>query len=329
MKKILLCLCLLLLVTGCGNAPKLENGQDAVVTLSKANSISVDNLYAEMKDSYAIGVLLDMMDTNILNDKYPTSDEETDQVEGQINTWLSAFGSEEVLLQQVQSAFGVTSMDELRSYLSLQYKRGKAVEDYTKGLVSDDEVKKYYDEEVFGDIHARHILIEADITSDMSEEEKATKEEEALQQAKDVITRLNNGEAFDAIAKELSDDEDTKDDGGDLGFFVKGEMTKEFEEAAKKLAVGEYTKEPVKTTYGYHIILKVEEREKAPFEQWQEKIKETLASDKLTDDPTLQITALMELRKEYGMYIEDETLRNQYDALMTQQKESLTTSSGY
>ena len=49
----------LLLVTGCGKVPKLENGQDAVITLSGKN-ISVDTLYGEMKDRYALSILLDL-----------------------------------------------------------------------------------------------------------------------------------------------------------------------------------------------------------------------------------------------------------------------------
>ena len=66
MKKILACgIIVLLLSTGCGKVAKLENGQDAVVNLSNG-AISVDNLYEEVKNKYALGVLLDMIDRQIL-----------------------------------------------------------------------------------------------------------------------------------------------------------------------------------------------------------------------------------------------------------------------
>lgn len=138
MKKVLLSICIVVMifsVTGCGKVAKLENGQDAVVTLEGYDSISANNLYDEIKEKYAISVLIDMIDEKILNEKYPQDEEEKDQIEAQISSWLKTYGSEAVLLQQTQSAFGVSTMEDLRSYLSLQYKRSKAVEDYAKSWV--------------------------------------------------------------------------------------------------------------------------------------------------------------------------------------------------
>lgn len=302
------------LATGCGKVAQLENGQDAVVTLSSGD-ISVDKLYEEMKDSYALSVLIEMMDEEILNKEYGKdwSDEEKEQIETQISTWLESFGSEEALLSQTRSYFGVDSMDGLRSYLSLQYRRNKAVEDYTKENITDKEIKKYYDEEVFGDIKANHILIEAEVTDDMTTAEKTAAEEEALKKAKEVITKLKNGEKFEDLAKEYSSDESNKDDGGDLGYFSYGTMEDAFEEAALKLKNGEYTKEPVKTSYGYHIILRVDQKEKTELDSIKSDIIDTLVSQKLSEDSTLQITALKELRNEYKMDIQDKDLKTQYD----------------
>jgi peptidyl-prolyl cis-trans isomerase C len=77
--------------------------------------------------------------------------------------------------------------------------------------------------------------------------------------AKDAITRLKAGEDFGKVARELSEDEDTKKEGGELGFFVEGSFVPEIETAIKDLKPGTFTPEPVKTNFGYHVIM-VEER---------------------------------------------------------------------
>lgn len=76
------------------------------------------------------------------------------------------------------------------------------------------------------------------------------KESEAIA----ILERLNNGEGFANLAKELSIDRGSAKRGGDLGLFGRGMMVKTFEEAAFKLEKGELTQKPVKTEFGYHII---------------------------------------------------------------------------
>jgi parvulin-like peptidyl-prolyl isomerase len=73
------------------------------------------------------------------------------------------------------------------------------------------------------------------------------------QAAKDALARLKKGESWDALAKELSKDTGNKDAGGDLGWFNKSKMVKEFSDVAFTMKVGEISN-PVKTSFGYHII---------------------------------------------------------------------------
>lgn len=88
-------------------------------------------------------------------------------------------------------------------------------------------------------------------------------------QAKDVISKLDSGESFDSLAKQYSTDPGSKENGGSLGWSAPSNFVKPFGDAMSKLGKGKYTKEPVKTDFGWHVIL-VEERRPTsipPFDQ--------------------------------------------------------------
>ncbi len=68
-----------------------------------------------------------------------------------------------------------------------------------------------------------------------------------------IVDRLENGEKFGKLAKELSTDSGSGKKDGNLGYFTKGMMVKPFEEVAFKLQIGEIS-DPIKTEFGYHII---------------------------------------------------------------------------
>jgi len=130
-----------------------------------------------------------------------------------------------------------------------------------KDALTDDAMHKVYDEAIKQvgneqEVHARHILIRA-----AAGDEKASKEAE--DKIKAVIARLKKGEDFAKIAGELSEDPSGKANGGDLGYFGKGQMVAPFSEAAFKLEKGQFS-EPVKTEFGWHVIKVEDKRAKAP-----------------------------------------------------------------
>lgn len=317
MKKLIVSmLVMLLLITSCGKVPVLSNGEEAVITLDDG-AISVDDLYQEMKNKYALSVLIDMMDEKILNEKYPETEEEVSYIDGMVdqvqmyydyyyNTQYSSFE------MFVQSQYGVSSTEELREIFALDYKRNQAIEDYAKSIVSESEINKYYEDETVGNIEASHILITVDYEEGATEEEKTQADEKAKETAKEIIAKLNNGEDFATLAKEYSKD-GSASNGGALGEFNRDDVVDEFFEAALALNVGEYSKEPVKSEFGYHIILKTNQKEKPTLESVKDEIIEILAEEKLNDDDTLSYKALIELRKDNGLTIEDKDLEKQYE----------------
>ena len=99
--------------------------------------------------------------------------------------------------------------------------------------------------------------------------------------AQSVIARLNKGEKFDDLAKKESMDS-SKDSGGDLGWFTPDHMEKPFADAVATLKPGEYTKTPIQTRYGWHVIELVEVRPLQPpaFEQVKQRLTQILEAKK-------------------------------------------------
>jgi peptidyl-prolyl cis-trans isomerase C len=142
-------------------------------------------------------------------------------------------------------------------------------------LVGDADVKKYYDEHKnqFERVSARHILIAIG-------GEKNYTDEQARTRADEIKKRLDaKPDDFAAIAKMESADPGSKDDGGDLPPFPRGQMVKEFDEAAFSLPIDQISA-PIKTRYGYHII-QVKKREIPALDDVKEDITEQLRPQKL------------------------------------------------
>jgi peptidyl-prolyl cis-trans isomerase C len=128
-----------------------------------------------------------------------------------------------------------------------------------KTAITDEALHKVYDEAIkqMGneqEVRARHILFRVADPND----KKSSDEAEA--KVKGVIARLNKGEDFSTLAKDLTDDPGSKQDGGDLGYFTKEQMVPEFAEVAFKLDKGQLS-DPIKTQFGWHV-LKVEDKRK-------------------------------------------------------------------
>ncbi len=314
--KILLICTLLFSFTGCGKVATLKNGEDAILTLNDGG-ISANDLYNELKDTYGVSALMELIDKTILNAKYESDDEEKDYIKQQVNSVKQMASQQGTTFESIiQSYYGCENQSEFEELVQLSYRREKAVVDYLKKDIKDSDVEKYYKENIFGDIRAKHILIKVDTLDGMTSEEQEAKDKEAKNKALEVIKKLDNGEKFDDLVKEYTDDEDTKKDNGDLGWFNTDKMVSEFTDAAFALKKGEYTKTPVKTTYGYHIILKTDEKDKPELKNVKTDIQEALVEEKLADNNVTYYRTLEKVRDEAGLKFEDDELRKQYESYM-------------
>lgn len=301
-----------LFISGCGNT-KLKNGEEVAFQINKTK-VSADKLYTQIKKKYGVAVMIDMMDKELFDKLYKNDADIDKKATAQLESIKSQYSDN---WEDTLKNAGYNSENDFKKELILSYQREKAIEDYIKKSIKEDEIKKYYNEISAGDISAKHILIKVDTSTD-----DGLTDDEAKEKAKKLIKKLDKGEDFDKLAKENSDDTGSKDNGGDLGYFNKGDMVKEFEEAAYALKVNEYTKEPVKTSYGYHIILKTGEKKKAKYKDMKETIIENLTQEKLQNDAAIKITALDETRKEHGLKIKDSRLKKEYKKYIKQQIEN-------
>lgn len=303
------------MATGCGKTAKLKTDEETAVKLT-GGKITANDFYKELKKDN-IETLVNMVDHKILDKKYTTTDEETTSIENQISQIKSYYKDNEAgYLSAIKSYFGVESEEELRSVLSLEYKRGQAVNDYVEDHIKDDELESYYKDNVYGDIKASHILISVKTSDDMSDEDKEKEKQKALKKAKEVVEKLDKGEKFEDLAKEYSDDDTNNKKGGNLGYFNKDDMDPNFWNAALALKKKEYTKEPVETSYGYHIILKTGEKKKDSLDDVKDTIKEKIAKDKLNNDRALYYETLINIRQDKKITFGDSELEKLYNDYM-------------
>jgi peptidyl-prolyl cis-trans isomerase C len=170
---------------------------------------------------------------------------------------------------------------KVKADMKLQADRVLAQHTYQELLGSakpdDADLRAYYaaHKQDWEQVKARHILIRTKGSQAPARPgQKDLTEEEALAKANDLRAKILAGASFADLAKAESDDTGTGANGGELGFFGKGRMVPQFEKAAYAQEVGKVG-EPVKSAYGYHIIL-VEEHTTKPFEEVKNEIEQKI-----------------------------------------------------
>lgn len=188
--------------------------------------------------------------------------------EGAIQSYYDSHHQDFILPERVRVEYAVLSLDELAK----------------QELVSDDEIRTYFDErqDEFSRAEERkasHILMM--VPADATEEQKTSikaKIEQVFEQVKQAP------EKFSELAQELSEDPGSAKMGGDLGFFTRGTMVKEFEDAAFEMQPDEI-RGPIETPFGFHIIklTAIKEGGVAEFDEVKDVIKQMLQRHKVAE----------------------------------------------
>jgi len=227
------------LIAGCNQQPSTDTSSVSAPTVDKADAV------ASVNGKYIAKSTLEQLESEISQRSQGQTFPKEKLIEELIQRELLV---QEGLKKQLDKSPEVLARieDVKRSLVSQA-----ALQDYLKtNPVTDADIKAEYDTKVAAEngteFKARHILVKAEA------------------EAKKIIAELDKGADFAKLANKNSLDAKESQNGGDLGWFVASQMVAPFSEAVAKLEKGKYTKEPVQTQFGWHIILREDSRALTP-----------------------------------------------------------------
>ncbi|WP_214856758.1 MULTISPECIES: peptidylprolyl isomerase [unclassified Exiguobacterium] len=263
---------------------------DEAVINYKGGEVNKADVQDEAYEKAGAQIAFQQTMNKLLEKKY--GKEVTDkEVEAEVKKTKDQFPDKEQFSSTLKSA-GIKNEKEFEKVLRTQMLLTEAKS--AKSKVTDKEIQERFDQEKV-EVKASHILV-------------AKKSE-----AKDIKKQLDKGADFAKLAKEKSTDAGSGAKGGDLGYFTKGKMVKEFEDYAFKDGVEGKISDPIKTQFGYHIIKVVDRKEKKNFTLDKEKarIKKALAEEKAAQvNPNDIYRSLM---KEYNVKVENKDFKDAFD----------------
>ena len=238
------------------------NSSDTIVS-TKAGDVTKEEFYDAMKQQAGQNVIKNLVIQKVFTKNYKVADKD---VEAEYKKTKEQYGD------QFDSLLKQSGMTE--NSLKEQIRASLAVKKAIGATITEKELKAQYKPE----IRASHILV---------------KDEET---AKKVEAELAAGKSFEDLAKQYSEDTASKENGGDLNYFGPGKMEAAFEEAAYKLKKGEIS-QPVKTSYGYHIIKVTDIKELKPYDEVKDDLKTQIIETKMADTTFMNDFIDKELKK--------------------------------
>lgn len=217
-----------------------------------------------------------------------------DEINENYDTTIESINSQYNLSEEEYFEKFNLSEDKLKERIKKELMGAKYLEEYSN--VTEEAAKNYFEKnkDDYKQVRASHILI-SNYDSDNNEVSDEQKEENK-KTAEEVLKMALDGENFETLAKEYSDDSSASE-GGDLGYFTQDDMVSAFSKAAFSLENNEIYSEVVETTSGYHIIKKTGEKEQ-DFDDVKDDLIETLKNTK-------QTTLIQDLYTKYNVEIKN------------------------
>lgn len=297
-----------------GHKVKLSNGNEVIASI-KDKEYTAEQLFDKLKEKYGKDALITLIDEYI-SDKELSDDDKADaktEAKKYIDSIKSQYESAGYTWDDVLKQYGYANEDALINEYLVSVKQQKVVTNYLGKQLTDDEIKKYYDENIYGTYTVKHILVKPATTDEMTDEEKTAAEEAAKAKAQEVITKYAAGEDWKTLVNDYSEDEGSKESEGLVENFTKGDVDDEFFKASIALKDGEYTSEPVKSSFGYHVILKVSETAKKSLDDSKNDIIDALVNEKLNNDSKLYNSTWAKIRNDYKLTIKDTQVKSEYE----------------
>ena len=305
-------LCIIIILTGAlifticdKRIPKTKDGKQVLASI-KGKNFTADDLYIELKDKNGTETLINMIDNYITSKEVKFTKDDEEYIQDFVDSYKSQAEQYGMSLIDLLANYGlkVNSEDEFYEFIKNSYGASLAVENFVGDQASKKDLEEYYKNNYSDKITVRHILI--------------SDSDDNLEKAKEIISELEDvdkedlEDKFAELAKDNSDDPGSANDGGLITDITKSSVVTEFYDAAYALKNGEYTKEPVKSDYGYHIIYRISSTPVEKFDKIKEQVKSDYAKKILNSDSSAYTTKWAELRESYKLKIFDTNVNEYY-----------------
>ena len=254
-----------------------------------------------------ISLLLDSVDYEILNEKYPLTDKDKEELESYIMYYTAYYGLSEEYAKQ---------------YLTIMKLRESYYLDCLTKYISEEDINSYYKNDFIADIECEHILVKPD--------GETLTEEQSLTIANEIIAKLNSGKSFEEVLTEYENSEKYSDfivhesftcqsihsDNTDTDSILFSDLESTFVDGLLALENNTFSVTPVETSYGYHVIYRKNQSEKPALDDIKNDILKILAEEYAMSeevDSTLYSKLLIDLRKVNGFVIYDSELKDAYE----------------
>lgn len=270
---------------------KLKNGSEVVVEV-KGKKITADELYSNLKESYGINTVFNILDEYILKDKYDLGKEASEYVKEQSESLYSSYQEYyQMSKEEFLSGNGFGSEEDFLRVLENEYYSDYHTKEYIKSSLKEKDYKEYYNTRVFGDKKLYVITAQTEDT------------------LKNVAAELKKGNNLDNISKEITDF--NTDNYNNFTYENKDNVTDLTLSAIAQTSKGNVSK-IYTSENGFYMVYVVSEKEKPAYKDVKDKIIDLIVTKKIKENSEIGFEAIVMLRKEYGIKFYDKEIEKSY-----------------